>query len=224
MTCVLTDIEGTTSSISFVKDVLFPYAAAALPDFLRQHAGDAEIAPIVQTMQDDYALADLESVIAQCLTWIKEDKKQTQLKALQGYIWRAGYETSAYQAHVYPDAHECLSAWKQAGHELHVYSSGSILAQELFFQYTCFGDLRPLFTQHFDTTSGPKQEAASYQNICQQLGHHANDVLFLSDIIAELDAAAESGLRTTYVRRDAAMPTTTQHQTVSQFHEIQLEG
>ena len=224
MTCVLTDIEGTTSSISFVKDGLFPYAAAALPDFLRQHAEDAAIAPIVQTLQADFALADIEAVIAQCLTWIKEDKKQTQLKALQGHIWRAGYESGAYQAHVYPDAHECLTAWKAAGHQLHVYSSGSILAQELFFQYTCFGDLRSLFTQHFDTTSGPKQAATSYQNICQQLGLAPTDVVFLSDIIAELDAAAQSGLRTVYVRRDATMPESAEHQTVVQFHDIHLEG
>ena len=224
MTHILTDIEGTTSSISFVKDVLFPYAAQELPAFLEQQQNVDEIQVIIESIKNECQLQDLQAVIDQCLAWIAADKKQTQLKALQGHIWRHGYESGAYQAHVYQDAFDCLQQWQQAGIPMSVYSSGSILAQHLFFQYSCFGDMRSMFVSHFDTTSGAKQEASSYQNICQALAITAQDIVFLSDVVAELDAAREGGLRTVYLRRDDTMPQSNTHQSVTNFHDINLEG
>ena len=224
MTHILTDIEGTTSSISFVKDVLFPYAAQELPAFVEQQKDVDEISHLIESIKSECQLTDLQSVIDQCLSWIAADKKQTQLKALQGHIWRHGYESGAYQAHVYQDAYDCLRQWHAAGIPISVYSSGSILAQHLFFQYSCFGDMRSIFAAHFDTTSGAKQEPASYQHICQSLDAEPQSVLFLSDVIAELDAAHAAGLRTVYVRRDESMPSSDVHQTVTNFNNITCEG
>jgi enolase-phosphatase E1 len=130
------------------------------------------------------------------LRWIAEDRKATPLKALQGMIWREGYETGAYRAHMYPEVAAKLREWKQRGLRLYVYSSGSVAAQKLFFAHSDAGDLTPLFDDYFDTEIGGKREADSYRRIVSAIGFPANEVLFLSDIAAELDAARAAGLRT----------------------------
>ena len=226
---IITDIEGTTSSISFVKDVLFPYAAKALPDFIRTNRSQPAVQEQLRATAKESGLAetDTEALIAQLLQWIREDKKITPLKTLQGMIWQHGYEQGAYKAHVYPDAVARLRAWHAQGLKLFVYSSGSIFAQKLFFKYSDAGDLTPLFSNYFDTTTGPKQEADSYHRITAAIGLPANELVFLSDIGAELDAARQAGLNTVWLVREKDSPLcpqdlVTPHQVVTDFSQIVL--
>jgi enolase-phosphatase E1 len=168
---ILTDIEGTTSAVSFVFDVLFPYAARHLPDFVRQHATRADVAEQLDAVRrdSDEPGAEVERVIEILLGWIAEDRKATPLKALQGMVWEQGYQAGQLKGHVYPDAVEALQRWHRQGFQLFVYSSGSIQAQKLIFGCSEAGDLSPLFTGYFDTTSGPKREAQSYRRITQAI-------------------------------------------------------
>lgn len=201
---ILTDIEGTTSAVSFVFDVLFPYAARHLPDFVRQHATRADVAEQLQAVRQDSgeATADVERVIEILLGWIAEDRKATPLKALQGMVWEQGYQAGQLKGHVYPDAVQALQRWHQQGYELYVYSSGSIQAQKLIFGCSDAGDLSGLFSGYFDTTSGPKREEQSYRRISQAMACPAAQVLFLSDIVQELDAAKAAGMATCGLVRD----------------------
>ena len=200
---ILTDIEGTTSSISFVKDVLFPYASKHLPAFVQKHQNDPEVREQLEALwQEEPELEqNIEASIACLLDWIAQDQKRTPLKAFQGMLWKHGYQSGQYQAHIYPDAVSALKDWQAEGLALYVYSSGSISAQKLFFKYSEAGDLTSLFQGYFDTTSGPKQSAASYDNIQVAIGIPASDILFLSDIEAELDAAKASGMQTCWLTR-----------------------
>ena len=170
---ILTDIEGTTSAVSFVFDVLFPYAAKHLPDFVREHAGRVDVAAQLDAVRrdSDEPDADVERVVEILLGWIAEDRKATPLKALQGMVWEQGYLAGQLKGHVYPDAVDALKHWHQAGYQLFVYSSGSIQAQRLIFGCSQAGDLTPLFSGYFDTTSGPKREAQSYANITQVINN-----------------------------------------------------
>lgn len=138
--------------------------------------------------------------------WIDEDRKHTALKALQGMIWKAGYENADFHAHVYPDAVERLRAWQAQGLPLYVYSSGSVGAQKLFFAHSEAGDLLPLFSGHFDTEIGGKREAASYTRIAESLGLPPAEILFLSDVVEELDAAREAGMATALIDRPQDYP------------------
>src|SRR5689334_21230294 len=131
-TRIVTDIEGTTSSISFVKDVLFPYARRALPDFVRERAGDPEVRKWLDVAAADAGGMCQDEMLAEVLQgWIDEDRKHPALKALQGMIWEAGYAEGEYRAHVYEDAARGLERWHAHGHPLYVYSSGSVPAQKL---------------------------------------------------------------------------------------------
>ena len=201
---ILTDIEGTTSAVSFVFDVLFPYAAKHLPDFVRQTASRADVAEQLDAVrrESNEAQADVERVVEILLSWIAEDRKATPLKALQGMVWAQGYQAGQLKGHVYPDAVEALQRWHAAGYQLFVYSSGSIQAQKLIFGCSEAGDLTPLFSGYFDTTSGPKREAQSYRHIQQAIGVDAGEILFLSDIVEELDAAQSAGLKTCGLARE----------------------
>lgn len=201
---ILTDIEGTTSAVSFVFDVLFPYAKQHLPAFVRQHAGEPDVAVQLQAVRNDSAEPDasVDRVIEILLQWIAEDRKATPLKALQGMVWEQGYQAGHLKGHVYPDAVEALKRWHQAGYALYVYSSGSIQAQKLIFGCSEAGDLSGLFSGYFDTTSGPKREEASYRSIAASIGHPAEAILFLSDIVEELDAAQLAGMATCALVRD----------------------
>jgi enolase-phosphatase E1 len=199
---LLTDIEGTTSSISFVKDVLFPYARRALPAFLKARGKDPEVARWVDAVAAEIGAAGPDACITEVLQgWIDEDRKHTALKALQGMIWKAGYENGDYAAHVYADAAAQLRAWHAAGLPLYVYSSGSVGAQKLFFGHSEAGDLLPLFSGHFDTEIGGKREAPSYARIAEALKLAPGEILFLSDVVEELDAARAAGMQTVLIDR-----------------------
>ena len=199
---ILTDIEGTTSSISFVKDVLFPYARRALPGFVREHGQAPEVRRWLDVVATEHGAVCSDEVIVEILQgWIDEDRKHTALKALQGLIWSDGYRGADFTAHIYPDAAAKLRDWHAAGLPLAVYSSGSVPAQTLFFGHTDAGDLTGLFEGWFDTEVGHKREAGSYTEIARRLGRLPEDILFLSDVVEELDAAREAGLRTVLIDR-----------------------
>ncbi len=200
---IVTDIEGTTSSLSFVKNTLFPYARAHLPGFVRQHQNDAEIKALLDDARRIAGgVPDNEQLIAQFIDWIDRDQKVTPLKSLQGLIWEAGYRQGDFTGHIYEDAARQLTAWKNQGYALYVYSSGSIQAQKLLFAHTEFGDLTPLFSGYFDTHIGAKKAAESYRRIAEQIQLPPGEILFLSDIAAELDAAHDAGLSTYWLIRD----------------------
>jgi len=206
---IITDIEGTTSSISFVKEVLFPYARHALPGFVRDHGHEPQVRQWLEHVAAEIAVnLDQQDHIIQTLQhWIDEDQKHTALKALQGMIWQNGYRSGAYRAHVYPEVAQTLRRWYEQGIGLYVYSSGSVAAQKLFFSYSQAGDLTHLFSAYFDTQTGPKRDPASYARIIDTISIPAQQVLFLSDVVEELDAARSSGLQTTLIDRLADYPT-----------------
>lgn len=230
VSAILTDIEGTTSSIAFVRDVLFPYAAQHLPMFVRAQANNPAVREQLQRAAQEAGVADSDfpAIVDALQLWIAQDRKVTPLKALQGMLWEHGYSNGDYRAHVYLDAFETLQQWHAQGVPLYVYSSGSIQAQKLFFRYSEFGDMTPLFSGYFDTTTGPKQSAASYSQIASEIGVPAAEILFLSDIVGELDAAQAAGLQTCWLRRpedtvvDAGAATAITHTAVASFHEIRV--
>jgi enolase-phosphatase E1 len=199
---VVADIEGTTSSLAFVKDVLFPYARRALPAYVRNHVSElGAIAAQVESLCNRRPLgaSELTEVLLQ---WMEEDRKVTPLKTLQGLIWRAGYESGELQSHVYEDAVRSLRQWQASGLEICIYSSGSIEAQKLLFAHTAYGDLTALLSRYFDTTTGSKLESSSYEKIAAALGIAPNAIVFLSDHPGEIHAAAVAGMQTVLLARE----------------------
>lgn len=225
ITTVLTDIEGTTSSLSFVRDVLFPYAELHLSKFVQAHSEDAEVQAQLEATREIIGQPDLpqNEVVQVLLDWIAEDKKATPLKTLQGLIWEAGYKEEAYKAHMYPDAVTNLQRWHANGKKLYVYSSGSIKAQQLFFGHTEYGDLTDLFSGYFDTTTGHKQEKRSYRKIADSIGESPSHILFLSDVVEELDAAQNSGMKTYCLNRDARRMSSYPHPQIRGFDEVKVD-
>ena len=226
---IVTDIEGTTSSLSFVRDVLFPYAAEHIPRFVQQHRTEAPVRTQLNATADLAGLPrhDTDDLVRQLKDWIASDTKATPLKALQGMVWRRGYESGDYQAHIYADAVRRLRDWFEQRIDLYVFSSGSIEAQKLFFQYSRYGDMRPLFRGYFDTTTGAKHEEASYRTIAETIGMPASDLLFLSDTEAELDAAGAAGYRTGRLLRpedyvEAEPDAVSRHPTFASFDDIDV--
>jgi enolase-phosphatase E1 len=223
---VLTDIEGTTSSISFVKDVLFPYARRHLPAFVATHADKPYVQHWLHEAAREAGLvsASQQEIIALLQRWIDEDRKATPLKALQGMIWEDGYRSGEYRAHVYPEVAQRLRDWKARNVDLYVYSSGSVPAQKLFFGHSEAGDLTPLFSGYFDTEIGAKRDPAAYRRILAAIGRAGEDVLFLSDVVEELDAARAAGMRTTLLARTpASCPAGGTHACVADFDAIALD-
>ncbi|MFJ5337294.1 acireductone synthase [Pectobacterium sp. CHL-2024] len=220
---IVTDIEGTTSDIRFVHSVLFPYARERLADTVRQHGSDPEIAQVLDALRQELGQpdADSETLITALNQFMDEDRKSTALKQLQGIIWRAGYRNGDFQGHLYPEVATQLAAWQQQGLRLYVYSSGSVEAQQLLFGYSNAGDLRPLFSDYFDTRVGAKRETGSYRTIAQAIGLPAEQLLFLSDIRQELDAAQEAGWHTCQLIRDDA-DNVSRHRQVARFDQIDL--
>ena len=220
---IVTDIEGTTSSLSFVKDVLFPYARANIGPFIRSRLNEPEVAGLLNEARNQAGeTLDTEALIARMIRWIDEDKKITPLKSLQGLIWENGYRKGDFKGHVYPDASEALRDWKAKGIDLYVYSSGSVYAQKLLFGHSDFGDMEPLFKGYFDTHIGGKKETASYIRIAAAINLQANTILFLSDITEELDAARAAGFNTCRLVRDQPLTGHVDHPTVSSFSEIKI--
>ncbi len=220
---ILTDIEGTTSSIRFVKDVLFPYARQRLPAFIETHADTPEVQHWLHEAAKEagWVSASRQEIIDLLISWIDADRKSTALKALQGMIWKDGYESGEYRAHLYPEVAARLRAWRDEGKRLYVYSSGSVPAQKLFFGYSEGGDLTPLFDGYFDTETGGKREADSYRRIADAIGLPASEILFLSDIVEELDAAHAAGMATTLLARAPdTCPVNGTHACVADFDAI----
>jgi enolase-phosphatase E1 len=203
---ILTDIEGTTTSISFVHDVLFPYSTQQLPSWVRSHRSEprvqAALKGVADTVLGEQGLeTDEAAQIEWLLRWVQEDRKHPALKSIQGYLWKDGYETGAFKSHVYADVAPALARWRERGLKIGVYSSGSVPAQRLLFGYSEVGDLQPYFSDYFDTAVGHKREVKSYQNIQKALGVQAGEILFLSDIPEELDAASGAGMQVRHLVR-----------------------
>jgi enolase-phosphatase E1 len=207
LTAILTDIEGTTTPISFVHRVLFPYARERMAVF----------AASGHTALTDVPEPKLETLLG----WMDRDEKITALKTIQGIIWEEGYQRGVLQAELYADVPPALRRWARAGLRLFVYSSGSVPAQKLLFGHTPDGDLTPLFQAYFDTRVGPKRKYASYESIARGIGLPGGEILFLSDVEAELDAASEAGLQTCQlVRADDDTRPSARHQTAKDFIEV----
>jgi enolase-phosphatase E1 len=226
---IITDIEGTTTDIAFVHQVLFPYARARLADAVAEARDHAELAQAIALVRQEIAtgmdvdgqeLSDAE-VVRTLQLWMDQDRKSTALKQLQGILWRSGYQRGDFLGHVYPDVSPVLQAWFAQGIRLGVYSSGSVAAQKLLFQHSSAGDLTPLFSSYFDTHVGAKRDVQSYRTIAEQLGEPASTLLFLSDIRQELDAAAAAGWQTCQLIRGDADLTST-HRQVASFDQITL--
>ena len=219
---IVTDIEGTTSSIDFVHRVLFPYSTKTLPQYVRDRAERPEIFTIIRQVRQeiDRPNADLDLVIETLLHWIKEDRKITPLKTLQGFIWEYGFQNGEFQGHLYEDAYRNLQQWQQRNLKLYVFSSGSVQAQKLLFGNSEYGDLTYLFENYFDTNIGNKKEIAAYKNIAKTINIEPEKLLFLSDVIAELDAASAAGYQTILLARQTISKPKSNHRTVSSFDEI----
>ena len=219
---ILTDIEGTTTSLSFVKDVLFPHARQQMDDFIRCHGDNPELSRQLAEVRHMTGLPDDTNALIQQLTdWIDADCKITPLKAIQGMIWEAGYRRGDFFGHVYPDAAACLKRWKQQGFTLGIFSSGSVQAQKLLFAHTEWGDLTPLFAGYYDTRTGAKQEADSYRQIAGLMGFVADEMLFLSDVVGELDAARDAGMHTCQLLRETGMVPGS-HRQAKNFDDVNL--
>ena len=218
---IVTDIEGTTSSIDFVHQTLFPYAKAHLRAFLKAQGGNDAVQTALDEVEQivgrDLSIDEAADVLEQ---WIAEDRKLTPLKTLQGLVWKTGYEAGELKGHVYTDTPERLRRWHAAGKRLYVYSSGSVAAQQLIFGHTDFGDLTPLFSGYFDTRIGGKRDAASYRAILAEIGLPGDAVLFLSDIGEELDAARAAGMQTCQLLRDAKAVAAPAHPQARDFTEV----
>jgi enolase-phosphatase E1 len=218
---IVTDIEGTTTSISFVFDVLFPYARKHIAGFVRSNPDHPDVQRELDAINREVGKPlSTEQAIEQLIDWINQDRKVTPLKSLQGMIWKQGYTDRQFTGHVYPDAAEYLHKWHDEGIKLYVYSSGSIAAQKLLFGHSDLGDLTPLFSGYFDTTIGMKQESSSYQRIAKELAMDAGQILFLSDSVEELDAAVDAGMRTAWLVRNQQQITGSRHPRCHDFTEV----
>lgn len=220
---IITDIEGTTSSISFVKDVLFPYARTNMAEFVRNEESNLEVQKLLQEVCKEVGRnLSQDEIIAQLVVWMDTDQKITPLKSLQGLIWAYGYYAGKLKGHIYPDVIPQLQHWQAQGLQLYVYSSGSIFAQKLLFGHTEAGDITHLFAGYFDTHIGNKKESASYTNIAASIGLPAAELLFLSDITEELDAAKIAGFHVCCLCREALLNDTS-HMQVHSFEQIALQ-
>lgn len=219
---LLTDIEGTTSSIAFVKEVLFPYARQQMASFIRNRAEDPAVQAELATVRAEAPDTDEVETL---LSWIDEDRKATALKTLQGMIWEAGYADGSLKGHIYPDAADGLRRLREAGCRLAVYSSGSVQAQKLLFAHTQLGDLSALFEAHFDTKIGSKRDPDSYRRIAEALDVGPEQVRFASDVEAELDAAAEAGMETVQlVRPEDGTKASSRHLSIPSFDGLDAMG
>lgn len=220
----LLDIEGTVADIAFVKQVLFPYARRALPGFIENHADDPDVAAELAAAADLAGVPtdDHGAIVEALVGWIDADRKATPLKALQGMVWKTGYQQGDFTAHLYPDAFAWLKKMHSGGFPLYVYSSGSIAAQKLYFSHSDFGNIVDWFDGFFDTTTGPKKEADSYRKIAGRIARPATEIAFFSDVEAELDAAAEAGMNTVQIVRPGT-EASSRHRRYPDFSAIRLE-
>jgi len=223
---ILTDIEGTTTSISFVADVLFPYFLEHI-DEVRNTINEPGVRMQIEAakatvLEEDGRQINDDEAIGFLEYWCRSDRKHPALKALQGMVWEKGYKNGSLKGHVYPEVPAMLKAWKEQGYKIGIYSSGSVPAQKLLFGYSEAGDLRPIFSDYFDTVVGHKREIQSYKNIQLALGLPAEQIVFLSDIEQELDAARSAGMQTVKLLRPGNDPQST-HRTAADFEEVNRE-
>jgi len=223
---VLLDIEGTTTPIAFVHEVLFSYARTHLREFLEKHLQDHDVQSDVELLRAEAGtnLTDnLEALTKHINSLIDLDRKSTGLKSLQGKIWQQGYADGSLQAQVFADVAAALARWRVAGLSINIFSSGSVLAQQLLFGHTEAGDLTPFINNYFDTSVGRKGEAGSYRRIAETIGVEANEVLFISDVVTELAAAREAGMGTLLSLRPGNQPqqSAEQYETIRSFDEIE---
>jgi len=219
---ILLDIEGTTTPISFVYDVLFPYARAHVSENLDEEDVAALQLSYEADLQSGFKLpAWSEKPVAYVHWLMDQDRKSTALKNLQGKIWRAGYQQGALHGEVFADVPPALERWRKEGIDVRIYSSGSKLAQRLLFSSTMSGDLTKLLNGYFDTTTGPKVESESYVLIGSAFGYEPAEILFVSDIVRELDAARTAGMQTALCIRPGNTPQSPgTHRTILSFEEF----
>jgi enolase-phosphatase E1 len=231
--CILLDIEGTTTPIAFVHDVLFSFARAHASEFLKNNMGSDEVRSDVSMLYEDHALdvvndydpppltEEIES-LAEYVGWlIDKDRKSTGLKSLQGKIWRQGYADGSLKSQVFEDVAPALERWRAAGLRVSIFSSGSVLAQQLLFAHTNAGDLTRYIDRYFDTKTGKKGEAESYRRIAAEMSLEPSEVVFISDVVDELDAAEAAGMKTMLsVRLGNPVQVATHHQTIDNFDDL----
>lgn len=227
---ILLDIEGTTTPIDFVHKTLFPYARAKIGDFVHENLNriGAEISRLKIEHAEDTAyfndfVEDSPESISEYLHFLIDcDRKSTSLKSFQGKIWQIGYKAGDLRSEVFDDVLPSLERWKSGGKTIAIYSSGSVLAQQLLFRYSDHGDLTILIDNYFDTATGGKREAESYEKIAHNLGRARGEVLFVSDVVPELDSAREAGMATTLSVRpgNAAITGVNAHSVVRSFDEL----
>jgi enolase-phosphatase E1 len=222
---ILMDVEGTTTSKDFVFKVLFPFSLDNLSTYLQNHFQEEHITLLIEklALEQNWNLKSQDDLLKKSIEllelWIKEDKKHPVLKSIQGLIWEEGYKSGNLKSHVYDDVPECFRKWSQMGKTLVIYSSGSVLAQKLLFQYCEKGDLTPYLTAHFDTSVGHKREESSYQNIANILKVNPSEILFLSDIEEELMAAKNASMGVVLINRDQSK-SSGQFLEVNEFNKI----
>lgn len=207
---ILLDIEGTTTPIAFVHDVLFTYARQHVRDYLVQHA--SELDDDIAQLRDEHArdveaptlTHDLDSIATYVHWLIDRDRKSTGLKSLQGKIWQEGYVNGTLKSQVFDDVRPAFERW--TGQQICIFSSGSVLAQQLLFAYTDHGDLTTFISDYFDTNVGPKGDPESYRKIANKMNLPPNEILFISDVVAELEAATAAGMQTRLSIRPGNQP------------------
>ena len=237
---LLLDIEGTTTPVDFVYRTLFPFASANVESYLYRHSADPKVKTLLGELRAEQAADAVkdpqigvwmrgtgEEEIATASKYIRhliaEDRKTTPLKTLQGMIWEEGFRSGELKGHVYEDVPRAFLKWKREGKRIAIFSSGSMLAQKLLFGHSMAGDLTVYIDDYFDTTTGPKREPSSYAAIAKSLRTTPNEVLFFSDVTAELDAARAAGMNTVLVvRPGAARPSETTHTIVESFDDIRF--
>jgi enolase-phosphatase E1 len=218
---ILLDIEGTTTPIAFVHDVLFSYAREHVRDFLSANTAAEDVA----LLREEHAVDVKESrnpppLIAEYVEWlIALDRKSTGLKSLQGKIWRQGYEQGLLKSQVFADVPPAFERWRERGLRISIFSSGSVLAQQLLFAHTEVGDLTRFIDSYFDTNVGKKGEAESYRRIAEAMSLGPEQILFISDVVAELEAANQAGMKTILSIRRGNEPQP-QYPSIRSFDEI----
>jgi enolase-phosphatase E1 len=220
---ILTDIEGTTTEVSFVYDILFPYFRSHMDEWKTVDSDQMnqvlEQTRVLVLEEQSINLTSNEALFDQLRQWSIEDRKVTPLKTFQGMVWAQGFKSGAIKGHMYPDVKPALERWTAMGMKLAIFSSGSMAAQKQLFGFSTEGDLTPYFSAYFDTTTGMKRDEQTYQLIVKQLDAPANSVLFLSDIHQELEAAKEAGIRTLQLVRPGTQANWSS--CVADFSEIQ---
>lgn len=232
MKSVLCDIEGTTTSIAFAKDVLFPLSCQEMDRFMRENWNEPSVSNDLQAVKEEILKVSPgkrldhitpEEVISTLRAWISEDRKATSLKSIQGKIWKASFEAGKIRGHVYPDVPPAFKRWAAAGIQINIFSSGSVEAQKLVFLFSEAGDLSAFISHYFDTTTGPKKEAASYKTIALQVHVAPSEILFLSDVVEELDAANAAGLQVNHVVRDPISGSnSSKYKVITAFDQIEV--